>query len=504
MADRAVIYTRVSTEEQAKGGTSLAVQKTACQDYCERQGYQVAKVFVEEGESAKTADRTQLKALLKYCREERNIKAVVVHKLDRFARQVDDHRQIRALLAGMGIRLRSVTEPIDDTSVGKLMEVMLSGFAQFDNDVRTERTVKGMKERLQEGTWTFPPPLGYRAGRDANGAKTIIPDEQCAKLLTQAFEEFATGLYKREDVLRKCTQLGLCTKKGKPLSSQTFSQTLRKPVYAGRIVVPEWQLDVPGRFQPLVSREVFDKVQAILDGRAVSITPRAKSHSDFPLRGFVKCGYCSESVTGSWSKGRNRYYAYYHCQEGCTRESKEAVEQQFEEFLVQLQPNPGYMRLYREIVTDVWRKRQGDSQRVQDVVSHKIKQLRENKDKLQEAFVYQRSISKQEYDEMRAKLVEELTLAEMELRDAQSEEIEIEAVLDFAEMILLNASNLWKAAPTEQKQRLQRVLFPEGVTYSDGKYRTAVTCLLFSGMQMTNGKKEGLVALPGIEPGFED
>jgi len=73
MAEKVVVYTRVSTEEQAKGGTSLAAQKAACLEYCERQGYRVAKIFVEEGESAKTANRTQLKALLAYCRTEKDI-----------------------------------------------------------------------------------------------------------------------------------------------------------------------------------------------------------------------------------------------------------------------------------------------------------------------------------------------------------------------------------------------------------------------------------------------
>jgi hypothetical protein len=104
----------------------------------------------------------------------------------------------------------------------------------------------------------------------------------------------------------------------------------------------------------------------------------------------------------------------------------------------------------------------------------------------------------------RAKLTEELTLAEMELRDAQADHIKIEAVLNFAEAVLLNASKLWKTAPTAQKQRLQQVLFPEGVTYSEGTYRTTATCLLFSGIQSQTVQKEGLVALPGIEPGFED
>ena len=87
-------------------------------------------------------------------------------------------------------------------------------------------------------------------------------------------------------------------------------------------------------------------------------------------------------------------------------------------------------------------------------------------------------------------------------RKKQGDQIEVETVLDYAELVLTNASNLWKAAPAEQKQRLQQVLFPEGVTYSEGKYRTAVTCLLFSGMETNMVEKEGLVALPGIEPGF--
>src|SRR6185437_13001858 len=195
MADRVVIYTRVSTEEQAKGGTSLAAQRAGCLEYCERQSYKVAKVFVEEGESAKTVNRTQLKALLAYCRTETDIKAVIVHKLDRFARNATDHTQMRALLSGIGVQLRSVTEPIDDTSTGKFMEHVLAAVAELDNNIRTERTVKGMHHRLKDGRWTFPPPLGYRAGKDAAGAKTIVPDEQAAPLITQAFEEFATGLH---------------------------------------------------------------------------------------------------------------------------------------------------------------------------------------------------------------------------------------------------------------------------------------------------------------------
>ena len=129
----AVIYVRVSTKEQTEN-LSLATQLRSCEEYCRRQGYDVLERFHEEGESAKTTDRSQLQALLKYCRTHKGqIHFVVVYNLTRFAREKYDHFALRAHLQSLGISLRSATEPIDDTSTGKLMEGVLAAFAQFDN-----------------------------------------------------------------------------------------------------------------------------------------------------------------------------------------------------------------------------------------------------------------------------------------------------------------------------------------------------------------------------------
>jgi site-specific DNA recombinase len=111
----------------------------------------------------------------------------VVFALSRFARDGYDHHVLRATLAGLGITLRSATEPIDDSSAGKLMEGIIAAMAQFDNDVRSERTVAGMKARLERGGWTVPPPLGYLKRVDANGCNTIVPDPQRVHLVTKAF-----------------------------------------------------------------------------------------------------------------------------------------------------------------------------------------------------------------------------------------------------------------------------------------------------------------------------
>ena len=151
----AVIYVRVSTKEQTEN-LSLSTQLKACEEYCERHGLKVLARFREEGESAKTADRTELQKLLHYCRTHKGtVQFVVVFNLTRFAREKYDHFVLRAHLKSLGISLRSATEPIDDTSTGKLMEGVLAAFAQFDNDVRSDRTRAGMKAALELGRWVF-------------------------------------------------------------------------------------------------------------------------------------------------------------------------------------------------------------------------------------------------------------------------------------------------------------------------------------------------------------
>ena len=126
-------------EEQTEN-LSLPTQLRACEDYCRRQGYEVLERFHEEGESAKSTDRSQLQNLLTYCRLNKGrVHFVVVFNLTRFARDNYDHFALRSHLQSLGISLRSATEPIDDTSTGKLMEGVLAAFAQFDNDARIER-----------------------------------------------------------------------------------------------------------------------------------------------------------------------------------------------------------------------------------------------------------------------------------------------------------------------------------------------------------------------------
>src|ERR1044071_857863 len=123
---RAFIYVRVSTAEQLTN-LSLETQRRLCVEYCERNGITVDRIFTEEGESAKTAERTQLKSMIDaVAKSKGRISYVVVYRLDRFARKHEDHTAIRAILKKHGATLRSVSEAIDDTSSGQHIENIIA------------------------------------------------------------------------------------------------------------------------------------------------------------------------------------------------------------------------------------------------------------------------------------------------------------------------------------------------------------------------------------------
>jgi len=169
---------------------------------------------------------------------------------------------LRSHLESLGISLRSATEPIDDTSIGKLMEGVLAAFAQFANDVRWNRTRAGMKEALRLGRWTFLAPLGYvnapRAMR-----QSLMRDPERAAIVRRLFKQYATGTYTKQEILPKATQWGLTNRRGQPLTSQAIGMLRRNRMYIGIIDVPDFGIrDQRGDFDPLIREETFDEAEA--------------------------------------------------------------------------------------------------------------------------------------------------------------------------------------------------------------------------------------------------
>ena len=194
MSGRAVVYVRVSSTDQVEG-YSLEVQERDCRDYCDRHNLTVDRVFIEAGESAKTANRRQFHALFAYVAQKQNrtrVSYVIVDRLDRFSRNVDDGAIYRSKLSSWGIKLRSVKEQIDETPIGKYMTSVFNANAQLDNDMRRIHTGSGMRAAVEGGRWCWPSPLGYLPGK-GKGQPSLISDADRAPLVAELFAKVADG-----------------------------------------------------------------------------------------------------------------------------------------------------------------------------------------------------------------------------------------------------------------------------------------------------------------------
>ncbi len=409
---------------------------------------------------------------------------------------------MRALLAQLGVTLRSVTQPIDESPAGQLMEGVLAAVAQFDNDIRAEKTVLGMKEALTRGRWTFQAPLGYRNARRPDGTPTLEPDPESGPLVRKGFEIYASGLQSKNQVLLRLNEERLRTRRGKPVAPQTWDRMLKNPIYAGRIQMDAWGIEVEADFDPLIEPAIFHRVQGVLAGVRADQTRHHRNHPDFPLRRFVRCAACGRPLTGSWSRGRaGRRYAYYRCP-GCSGLSiaKEGLETRFLELLDTLQPKPEYLQALRESVLEVWHQRQREAEEFKEVRRKRKIRLEERKQRLVEAFVYQQALDPDTYRREMDRIREEEVMREVELYENRMDELDVEGVLAFAEHVVLNARRLWSEYDPQRRRHLQKVLFPKGLEFDGDSFGTPVTCLFFRNLEAREGEESQMASPTGFEP----
>ena len=175
---RCVIYLRVSTREQAEHGEgeegfSIPAQREACVRHIRDKGWDLVDEYVDRGESARSADRPQLQEMLARIAEDGNIDAVVVHKIDRLARNMEDHVAIRALLRRRSVTLVSVTENLEETASGRLVEGIHALMAEFYSANLASEIKKGMAQKAKMGGWPHPAPLGYTNVRETISGRQV-------------------------------------------------------------------------------------------------------------------------------------------------------------------------------------------------------------------------------------------------------------------------------------------------------------------------------------------
>jgi site-specific DNA recombinase len=445
-------------------------------------------------------ERSEAAGSFAFCADKRNqVDIVVVYDVSRFSRNAGDYHVLSAVLLTQGVHLRSVRETLSEKAEDQLVGGFMALFAEFDNVKRGERTVAGMKARLDKGGWPFPAPPGYVKGPD----QTLKHDPVRAPLIAKAFKMYGTGLFQKQQVLDHVNELGLRTAKNEPMSQQTFDRVLSNAIYAGVMEVEVWGVSAVGAFEPIVDRDTFDTVQDVLAGRKPKVTRYQNFNPSFPLRRFVRCGVCGQRMSGSWSRGKlGGRYGYYCCPRSECRAislRKEKLEKLFAEFLSGLQPNADLAALFKAAVIEVWRTKQADALDVRREKAKEAAELEKRRTMLVDALLKDK-LDQATFDAEIALVRDKLATVGC-AGDDDEPELEVESVAQFAEFVLLNMSKLWTGAPPDQKQRMQTLLFPDGVDFEDQKFRTPSMSLLFNDLCDPNASKTHLVTRPGLEPG---
>ena len=518
---KAIIYCRVSSHDQIQG-TSLDRQQDACLEYAEKMGLDKnqVKIYIEKGESATAANRTEFLKAIEFCREYKDkIEAFIVWKIDRFCRNPIDHFAVRAKLVQYGTTLHSVTESITNDPQGKLMEVMLAGFAEFENEIRKQRCEGGMQRKVEEGIWPWYPPIGYLHSKKLYNEKRKTrpdePDPETFPIIQKGLKEFSKGKITLTKLTELYNQWGLKTRDGKKIIIQKVDWILNNKYYAG-ILVNSWTgKDCVGQHQPMITPDEFNRIQEIKKRNSnLKNIPHMRLHPDFPLRRFVRCSACHGKLTGCWRTGRSKKYAYYNCTNkeckmfGLSIPKKE-LESKFLVLLKEVTPKENFLKLFKEVVLDSWQTKHEIFKKEKDDYDKRLKILEKQKDKLTQMRM-NNELTKEEYLNHKDGLENQLTSLRISSNEAEIDKLDIEAALSYCVQFAANIPRQWQdLTDIELKARLQKLVFKNGLEYNraEGVFSTAELSPIFALNREISAKtnktevvRSHLVAGAGFEP----
>ena len=519
MKRRAIIYTRVSTDEQ-NNGYSPADQKDKLYKYCEHNNIEIAG-FYHDDESGKSFDRPEWIKIMAFIKKNRGyVDNIYFIKWDRFSRNVAEAYITIRDLKKLGVEAQAIEQPLDfEIPESKIMLAVYLAAPEVDNDRRALNVFHGIRRGKKEGRWLGGRLKGYKNARNENNRPIIIPEGgRQEELVRKAFTEYATGLYNIEELRKKLNKEGL------KASRSAFWLMLRNKGYIGKVLVPAYKDEaaywVDGQHEALIDEVTFYTVQDILEGRKKYSVPHKVQtvRDEFPLRGYLLCPRCGNNLTASASKGKMgvKFY-YYHCAKGCKeRQRATDANKAFIEHLMEYKSNLQSTKLLAEILKQKFKEHnhtgKAELEKIVKEIAKQKQRLKNGKDLMLDG-----EITSSEYKEMKYEIeeqIEKLNAEESKLRQGIENH---NGLIDDSLDIIQNLDKYYVSKGTVSKQRIVSSIFPEKLVFENGMYRTprinsGVRLLCRNSKAFEGGKKtkhlenEVLscgVAPRGIEPPFK-
>ena len=506
---KAVIYCRVSSAAQTKRGDGLGSQKTRCQEYARARGYAVVETFIDDA-SGSLVDRPGMKIMLAFLKKHRKDELVVlIDDISRLARGMKAHIELRAAIKLAGGELESPSVEFGEDADSELQEYILATVAQHQRRKNAEQTKNRMRARVMNGYWPFACPVGYRYERAGGHGKMLVRDEPLASIVQEALEGYASGRFQIQAEVKRFLEAQPEFPKvaGGIVLAQTVTNILTRPVYAGYVEAPNWDVSLrKGQHQGLIDFQTFKRIEDRLNGNARA-PARKNLNADFPLRGAVVCGHCSTPLTACWSTGKVARHPYYLCpKKGCESYGKSIrradIEGQFETLLTGLQPSTNLFSAARAMFEDLWNHRlasgEARARSLKSEIAKVEKQVEQFLDRIADANVpsvvsaYENRIRKLE--EQKLILGEKIASSGRPLRGFDET---LRTALDF----LASPWKLWVSDRLEDKRAVLKLAFAGRLEYVRNEgFRTLNLALPFKALGGFMGEEMQMARPEGFEP----
>ena len=488
------LYLRVSTDEQAEKGYSLRSQKESLEKYCSLNDIRIREVFVEDY-SAKTFKRPMWQSYLVYLKRNKSKSVLLLFtKWDRFSRNASDAYQMISKLKKQNIDPQAIEQPLDlSVPENKMMLAIYLTAPEVENDRRGLNTKVGIRQAKKEGRYTGKAPLGYVNRSYSDGRKYITTKEPDASVIKWVFEEYSTGNHSGEHLLK------IVNEKGLKCSKNNFYHLLRNPIYMGKIIVPKFHDEperlVDGLHKGIISEEIFTSVQSILNTKKKDV-PKVTicNPDDLPLRGFINCPKCTRTLTGSASKGKSRYYLFYHCKSSCgVRYRAEEINDWFKDLLTSYIP-----RNADELKTEILDAFHSKTVILKKSRNEFISKIEDFNQKIEVAreMMLDDEIAPAEYRKIKELANNEIKLLESDLfRIEETPKINIKPIVEKAFKLFSEIDKLYEKSNLEQKKLIIQSIFPQKIDYKSEIGRTQKSNFLASTIYLKNSelraKKKG-------------
>ena len=465
-----VLYERVSGKDQMVNGNSLVWQYERMDEYALKNSYFIKCRYGGTYESAKTDERKEFQRMLADIQKDTSISTILVYSYDRFSRSGANGIFLLENLRKLGVRIIAITQEVASfTPTGDFQENLYMLLSKLDNDMRKDKSVSGTKSMLRRGYWPYSTPLGYtNTNIHTTADKHNYEINETGRQLLRAFEWKASEKYTNQQIVDKLASKGI------KVSLRHIAWIFSNTFYCGYICSSLLPGEViKGHHPILVSEKIFFLVNNISRQNSRSGELKKVSYEELPLKVFVKDAITGSPFTGYYNKTKDLFYYKSRDKGSKVSVSAKFLNQTFEDILETFEYKMNNKDKLRLLLQQKLKQHFVDQQSDEKINKKRISELQGQLNILEERFVLN-EISKEQYEKYRKKYAEEIRqlLDETKQHHEISSNLEkaVEKGLEFAE----NFRQLWITADYYEKQKLQYLVFPEGILYNK-KNNTVLT-----------------------------